>query len=88
MDTSYIDVVKSARKNWKLCRKAYLRGSPHIEPNALTVTTIVIIIVKWIAMFEGPKHRGAVSSMHSNWDFLDHVGSGEYISQHPDKPSA
>ena len=38
---------------------------------------IVIVIVKWFAMFEGVKHRGDVSSLHSNRDLLDHVGSGE-----------
>ena len=51
--------------------------------NALTMTTIeqmeliVSVIVKWFAMFEGVKHRGDDSSLHSNRDLLDHVGSGE-----------
>ena len=30
-----------------------------------------------IAMFEGAKHRGSVSSLHSTRNLLDHVGSGE-----------
>ena len=39
-------------------------------------------------MFEGARHRGSVSSLHSNRNLLDHVGSGEWIPRHPDKPSA
>ena len=52
------------------------------------IELIVIVIVKWFAMFEGVKHRDDVSSLHSNRDLLDHVGSDEQIPQHLDKPSA
>ena len=30
-----------------------------------------------IAMFEGAKHRGGVSPLHSTRNLLDHVGSGK-----------
>ena len=33
------------------------------------------------------KCNGGVSSLHSNRNLLDHVGSGEWIPWHPDKPS-
>ena len=41
------------------------------------IELIVIVIVKWFSMFEGVKHSGDVSSLHSNQELLDHVGSGE-----------
>ena len=41
-----------------------------------------------VAMFEGAKHRGGVSSLHSNQNLLNHVGPGKWFPRHPDKPSA
>ena len=32
----------------------------------IELIVIVIVIVKWFAMFEGAKHRDDVSSLHSN----------------------